>query len=143
MAAKTLDYMEQNAQPVIHPGDEFLSSFAIEDTRDPIMDAVAETHVADEQIEDLKEVLEVDDEDMDESEEQPNPELQLYSQILSDNEKRKMEKVHAQTKKDAEKERKRAEKEILKAEKEREKAEKKMQNMASALKPANMESAEV
>jgi hypothetical protein len=53
-----------------------------------------------------------------------------------------MEKVHAQTKKDAEKERKRAEKEILKAEKERERAEKKMQNMASALKPANMESAE-
>lgn len=142
IAAKTLDYMEQNAVPVIHPGDEFLSSFAIDDTREPIMDTIAETHVAEEQIEELKEVVEVDDEDEDELEEQANPELQLYSRILSDNEKRKMEKVHTQAKKDAEKERKRIKKETLKAEKEREKADKKMQNMMDALKPMEMKSAE-
>jgi len=105
------------------------------------MDTITETHIAEEQIEELKEVVEVDDDDVDELEEQANPELQLYSRILSDNEKRKMEKVHTQAKKDAEKERKRIEKEMLKAEKAREKADKKMQNMVDALKPLETKSA--
>ena len=52
-----------------------------------------------------------------------------------------MEKVHAQTKKDADKERKRVEKEALKAEKEREKANKKMQSMVDALRPVDLKSA--
>jgi chromatin remodeling complex protein RSC6 len=134
--------MEQNSVPVIHPGDEFLSSFAIEDTREPIIDTITETHIAEEQIEELKEVVEVDDEDVDELDEQANPELQLYSRILSDNEKRKMEKVHTQGKKDAEKERKRIEKESLKAERAREKADKKMQKMVDELEPLEMKSAE-
>ena len=133
--------MEQNAQPVIHPGDEFLSSFAIDDTREPIMDIIEETPVPDELVEELREVVEVDEEEAEEPVEQVNHELQLYSQLLSDNEKRKMEKVHAQTKKDADKERKRAEKEALKAEKEREKANKKMRSMVDALRPVDLKSA--
>lgn len=133
--------MEANAQPVINLGDEFLSSFAIEDTREPTIDTIAETHIEDEQVEELKEVVEVDDEEMDEPEEQANPELQLYHRILSDNEKRKMEKVHAQAKKDAEKERKRVEKELLKAEKEREKADK-VRSMVDALRPMEAKGAE-
>ena len=56
--------MEQNAQPVIHPGDEFLSSFAIDDTREPIMDIIEETPVPDELVEELMEVVEVDEEEV-------------------------------------------------------------------------------
>ena len=134
IASQTLDYLEHNAQPIIHPGDEFLTSFVKEDTHQPIMDQIGQTHFEEEKIEDLREVIDLEDEQEEEPEDK-SPAPQLYSRILSDKERRKMEKVQAKAEKDAEKERKRAEIETLKAEREKEKADKKMRAFVAKLRP--------
>jgi len=134
IASQTLDYLEHNAQPVIHPGDEFLTSFVKEDTHQPIMDQIRQTHLEEEKIEDLQEVVDLEDEQEEEPEDE-SPAPRLYSRILSDKERRKMEKVQAKAEKDAEKERKRAEMETLKAEREKEKADRKMRAIVAKLRP--------
>lgn len=134
IASQTLDYLEHNAQPIIHPGDEFLRSFVKEDTHQPMMDHIRQTHLEEEKIEDLWEVVDMEDEQEEEPEED-SPAPQLYSRILSDKERRKMEKVQAKAEKDAEKERKRAEIETLRAKKEKKKADKKMKTVVAKLRP--------
>jgi len=132
IAAQTLDYLEGNSQPIVHPHDEFLTSFIKEEIQQPTIDPIAETHLEEEKIEDLKEVIDVEEETEEEQDvETPTP--QLYDRILSDKEKRKMEKVHAKAEKDAEMERKRLEKEAIKAEKEKEKADRKMREIVAKL----------
>jgi hypothetical protein len=139
-----LDYIEGNAQPVIEPSDAFLSSFAKEDTYQPVMDTISQTNLEEEQIEELHEVVEVDDEGANEQE-QDTQEPLLDVLILPDREKRKMDKVQAQADKDAEKERKKAEKEALKmqketlkAEREREKADKKLKALEAKLRASEI-----
>ena len=124
IASQTLEYLESNAQPVIHPGDDFLSSFSKEEVRPSVIDDISQTNIEEEAVQQLYEVVEIEDDKEELMDYSPVP--QLYSRILSDREKRKMEKVHAEAEKEAEKERKRIEKAALKAEKEKEKAEKKM-----------------
>jgi len=135
IAAQTLDYLERNAEPVIHPGDEFLSSFVKEDTHQPIIDEISQTHLEEEKIEDLKEVIEIEEDQEEEGDEEVPSTPELYHRILSDKEKRKMEKVRSKAEKDAEKERKRIEKEILKAEREKDKADRKMRAVVAKLRP--------
>jgi hypothetical protein len=132
IAAQTLDYLEGNSQPIVHPQDEFLTSFIKEEIQQPTIDPIAETHLEEEKIEDLKEVIDIEEEN-EEEQDQETPTPQLYDRILSDKEKRKMEKVHAKAEKDAEKERKRLEKEAIKAEKEKEKADRKMREIVAKL----------
>jgi hypothetical protein len=134
IASQTLDYLEDNAQPIIHPGDEFLTSFVKEDSHQPIMDQVRQTHLDEEKIEDLQEVVDLEDE-QDEEPEDESSAPQLYSRILSDKERRKMEKVRAKAGMDAEKKKKRAEMETLKTEREKEKADKKMKVIVAKLEP--------
>src|SRR5205814_1701561 len=121
-----------NAQPIIHPGDEFLTSFVKDDTHQPIMDQIRETQLEEEKIEDLREVVDLEDEQEEEPDED-SPAPQLYSRILSDKERRKMEKVQAKAEKDAEKERKRVETETVKEEREKEKADKKVKVIVAKL----------
>jgi hypothetical protein len=134
IASQTLDYLEDNAQPIIHPGDEFLTSFVKEDSHQPIMDQVRQTRLDEEKIEDLQEVVDLEDEQEEEPEDE-SPVPQLYSRILSDKERRKMEKVQAKAEIDAEKKKKRAEIETLKMEREKEKADKKMKAIVAKLGP--------
>jgi regulator of protease activity HflC (stomatin/prohibitin superfamily) len=124
IAAQTLEYIESNAQPVIHPGDDFLASFSKDDSIEPVMDTITQTHHDEEEVEELHEVVELEDENTEVEDDVAEP--QLYARILSDKEKRKMEKVQAKNEKDAEKVRKKAEKEALKAGKEKEKADRKL-----------------
>jgi len=132
IAAQTLEYIERNAQPVIHAGDAFLNSFGREDSPDPVMDTIPPEHLEDEKIEDLKEVTDIEDEEFEDPVDNVQvPEEQLYSRILPDKEKRKMDKVQAKQDNDAEKERKRQERELLKAEREKDKADRKMRAMAT------------
>ena len=132
IAQQTLDYLEGNAQPMIHPGDEFLDSFVKEDTQPPVIDEFVETHRSEEEkIEDLHEVIDIEDED--EESEALGPTPNLYLRVLSDTEMRKMDKVQAQQEKNAERDRKKIEREALKAEKEREKAEKKLKDMVAKM----------
>ena len=105
IAAQTLDYLESNSQPIVHPNDEFLATFIKEETSQLAIDPIVETQIEEDQIEDLKEVIEIEDETEEAHEEIPAP--QLYHRILSDKEKRKMEKVQAKAEKDDEEKRKR------------------------------------
>lgn len=135
IASQTLDYLESNAQPIIHPGDDFLNSFVKEDTHQPIMEQIRESQPEDEKIENLQEIVDIADEQEEEQEEDVRA-PQLYSRILSDKERRKMEKVQAKADKDAEKEKKRIKTEMLKAE--RVKADKKMRAIVAKLRPLEM-----
>ena len=95
----------------------------MDDMPAPVMDNITDIHVH-EEIEELEEVIEVEDEDEDvEFEGIADP--QLYASVLSDSEKRKMDKVQVQACKEVEKERKKAEREAAKALKEKEKEERK------------------
>jgi hypothetical protein len=125
IASQTLDYLELNAQPMVHPDDEFLSSFSKEEVCESVIDDV-QTNIEEEAIQELQEVVDVEDDKEELMDYSPVP--QLYSRILSDMEKRKMEKVQKQADKEAEKERKRIEKAALRAEKEKEREEKKLKN---------------
>ena len=136
IASQTLDYLESNAQPIIHPGDEFLTSFVKEDIHQPIMDQIRETQLEDDKIEDLREVIDIEEEQDEEQEDTPT--AQLYSRILSDKERRKMDKVQAKADKDAEKERKRIELEMMKAEREKEKADRKTRTVVAKERPIEM-----
>jgi hypothetical protein len=130
IAAQTLEYLESNSQPIVHPNDEFLTSFIKDDVHQAPIDTIGEAHLEEEKIEDLEEVIDVEDEN---EEQEENTIPQLYDRILSDGEKRKMEKVHAKREKDAEKERKRLEREAQKAEKEKEKPDRKMREIVAKL----------
>jgi hypothetical protein len=88
-----------------------------------MIDQIRETQLEEEKIEHLQEVVDIDDE-IEQEEDAPEP--QLYSRILSDKERRKLEKVQAKADKDAEKERKRIKMEILKVELEKEKTDQKV-----------------
>jgi len=137
IAAQTLAYLERNAQPIIRPGDEFLTSFLTEETRQPMMDEIAQIHAEDDAIEELQEVVDIEcDNEWEQIEDKAVP--RLYSRILSDKEKRKMEKVHAQAEKDAERERKRTETATLKVEKGKEKFDKKMGAETAKSSPMEM-----
>jgi hypothetical protein len=136
IASQTLNYLENNAQPIIHPGDEFLTSFVKEDTHQSIMDQIRETQPEDETIEDLREVIDIEEEQDEEQEDTPTP--QLYSRLLSDKERRKLEKVQAEADKDAEKMKKRIELEMMKAEREKEKVDRKMKTVVEKLRPIEM-----
>ena len=140
IASQTLDYLERNAKPIVHAGDKFLTSFIKENAYQPIMDQICQTQLEEDKIEDLREVIEIDD--VQEADEQKEESLSapLNSLMLSDKERRKMEKVQAKAEKDAEKERKRAEIEILKAEREKEKADKKMRAVVAKLRPVEVTS---
>ena len=131
IAAQTLEYLEGNSQPIVHPNDEFLTSFIKDDVHQAPIDTIGEAHLEEERIEDLKEVIDIEDENEEEQEKNTTP--QLYDRILSDREKRKMEKVHAKGEKDAEKEKKRLEREAQKAEKEKEKPDRKMREIVAKL----------
>jgi len=131
IAAQTLEYLESNSQPIVHPNDEYLTSFIKDEIHWSAVDPIAEAHLEEDKIEDLKEVIDIEDENEEEQVDNPTP--QLYDRILSDREKRKMEKVHAKVEKDAEKERKRLEREALKAEKDKEKADRKMREIVAKL----------
>src|SRR5277367_191366 len=133
IAAQTLGYLEGNSQPIVHPNDEFLASFIKDETQQPTMDPIPETHLEEDKIEDLKEVINIEEENEEDHQEEEPPTPQLYDRILSDKEKRKMEKVYSKAEKDAEKERKRLEKEAAKAEKEKEKADRKMRDIVAKL----------
>ena len=98
------------------------------------MDQIRQTHVEEEKIEDLREVVDLEDEQEEELENE-SPAAQLYSRILSNKARRKMEKVQSKAEKDAEKERKRAETEALKAERGKEKADKKMKAIVAKMRP--------
>jgi hypothetical protein len=134
IASQTLDYLERNAKPVVHPGDEFLSSFAKEDSHYPMTDYISQS-CFEEKIENLREVIDMDEEDGVEEEISPP---HLNALILSDKEKRKMEKVHVKAEKDAERARKRSEREALKAEKEKEKADRRLRAVVAKLKPLEL-----
>ena len=118
IAARALKYLESNAQPLIHAGDEFLRSVSKEDMYPPIIDTITENQV-EEPIEELLEVTDVDNEL--EEEKEDSQEQYLYERILPDKEKRKMEKVRADAEKSAEREKKRLEREAAKVRKEKEK----------------------
>lgn len=137
IAAQTLEYLEGNSQPIVNPHDEFLTAFIKDDINQSIIDPIAEARLEEEKIEDLKEVVHIEDENSEE-EQQEISTPQLYDRILSDREKRRMEKVHAKVERDAEKERKRSEKEGLKAEKEKEKANKKLRQIVAKLGSPDM-----
>jgi hypothetical protein len=138
IAAQTLEYIERNAQPVIHPGDTFLTSFAKEDIIEPVMDSISQTHHDEDKIEELHEIIDLEDENEEVEEETPEP-AQLDSQMMdsrmmNDRERRKMQKVQAKAERDSEKERKRVEREMLKAEREKEKADRKMRAVVAKLR---------
>ena len=135
IAAQTLDYLESNAKPIIFPGDEFLSSFAKSESPTPVLDNVAENNIT-EEIQDLQEVVDIEEDDEEDIE--GIAEAQLYASILSDQEKRKLDKIQAQATKDAEKERKRVEKEMAKAIKEKEKESRKNGRIVTADMPLEM-----
>jgi hypothetical protein len=139
IASETLAYLEDNSQPVIHPGDEFLSSFVKSDTSQPIMDVIRQNRLDEDTVEELKEVIDIEEEDQ-EAEEEEAPAPQLYTRVLSERERRKMEKVQAKAEKDAEKARKKAELESLKAERDKEKVDRKMRAIVSKLKPMELAS---
>lgn len=98
------------------------------------MDQIRQTNAEEEKIEDLREVVDLEDEQEEELEDE-SPAAQLYFRVLSNKERRKMEKAQAKAEKDAEKERKRVETEALKAEKGKEKADKKMKAIVAKLRP--------
>lgn len=135
IAAQTLDYLESNAKPIIFPGDEFLSSFAKSESPTPVMDNMAEHNIV-EEIQDLREVVDIVEDDEDDIE--GIAEAQLYTSILSDQEKRKLDKIQAQATKDAEKERKRVEKEMAKSLKEKEKESRKNGSIVTVSTPLEM-----
>lgn len=138
IASETLAYLEDNSQPVIHPGDQFLSSFVKSDSSQPIMDEIRQIRLDEDTVEELKEVVDIEEEYQEAEEETPAP--QLYTRVLSERERRKMEKVQAKTEKDAEKARKKAELEALKAERDKEKVDRKMTAIVSKMKPMELAS---
>jgi hypothetical protein len=145
IAAQTLNYLESNSHPVIHPGDAFLSSFTKDETIEPILDTITQTHLEEEQIEDLREVVDVEDEDVevqDDVQEKRLDAQMMDASMKSDRERRKMEKVKAKAEKDLEKERKRLERETLKVEREKEKADRKMRAVVAKLRPMEFSSAD-
>jgi hypothetical protein len=87
-----------------------------------MMDQITQAHCEEEKVEQLCELIEIEDEN-EEDQDEGIPATQLYACMLSDKEKRKMEKVQAQTEKDAEKARKIVERETLKAKRKKEKAD--------------------
>jgi regulator of protease activity HflC (stomatin/prohibitin superfamily) len=134
IASETLAYLEANSQPLIHPGDEFLSSFVKSDMPQPIMDEIRQTRLEEDTVKELKEVVDIEEEDQETEEEEATAPL-LYSRVLSERERRKMEKVQAKAEKDAEKARKKAESEALKAERDKDKVDGRMGAIVSKLKP--------
>jgi hypothetical protein len=113
IAGRALAYLTGNAEPIIFPGDDFLTSFSKDETIPPIMDDISHTNTRyEEELQDLKEVVDVED---DVEEDVETVDRQLFPELLSDAERRKMEKVHVQASKDAKKERKKQEREQAKA----------------------------
>jgi hypothetical protein len=137
IAARTLNYLEQNAKPLIHPGDEFLASFTKEESHYPMIDYISEIRVEEEEIEDLREVVDIEVDDEENIEEKFSV-PQLNPLILPDKEKRKMDKVQVKAEKEAERARKKSEREALKAEKGKEKADRKMRAVVAKLRPLEL-----
>jgi regulator of protease activity HflC (stomatin/prohibitin superfamily) len=138
IASEMLAYLEDNSQPVIHPGDEFLSSFVKSDMSQPIMDEIRQSQLEEDTVEELKEVVDIEEDDQEAEEEATAP--LLYTRVLSERERRKMEKVQAKAEKDAEKARQKAEFEALKAERDKDKVDRKMKAIVSKLKPMGVAS---
>ncbi len=118
IASQTLDYLESNAKPVIFPGDDFLSSFSRDDRAAPSIESVKDSPVQ-EEFEELREIVDIEYDD--EYDLESSADERLYASILTDQEKRKMDKIQAQAYKEIELERKRAEKETNRAQKLKEK----------------------
>ena len=119
---------------MIHPGDAFLTSFGKDDTVEPVMDAISQTPFDQENVEDLKEVVDLDEDD--EIDEQEEDILTMeFNTAISDKERRKMAKAKAKAEKDAEKERNRVDKEVMKARMEKEKADRKIRAVVAKLRP--------
>jgi len=104
------------------------------------MDEIRQGKLEEEKLEELKEVIHIEEDEDETNEEDEGPTPQLYGRILSDKERRKMEKVQAKAEKDAEKERKKAEMEALKGERDQEKEERKTRATVPKLKPMEMSS---
>ena len=98
------------------------------------MDAISQTPFDQENVEDLKEVVDLEEDD--EIDEQEEDILTMeFNTAISDKERRKMEKAKAKAEKDAEKERNRVDKEVMKARMEKEKADRKIRAVVAKLRP--------
>jgi hypothetical protein len=133
IAAQTLEYIQRNAQPVIYPGDAFLTSFGKDDTIEPVIDTISQTPFDQENVEDLKEVVDLEEDE--ETDEQEDILTMEFNTAISDKERRKMEKAKAKAEKDAEKERNRVDKEVMKARMEKEKTDRKIRAVVAKLRP--------